>query len=455
MHRVTRGEGMMSAIRKVFVAAAALLLPALVFLATPVAVQAAPPWSDLPDSTLDGYGLTQDDIAQMSEGYPDGTWRPDDPVTRGQFVKLALGCFGVVRGDRSLLQPHFLDVPQASPYFPWVESAFRVGLISGYQVPSTTARTIFGLYDPMTREQAVVVLARVLSKVDPETFDHSDYTEDRVDETLAPFLDEDRVTHRQEVAMAIDVGVLHGSGAVLSPEGHLTRIQGAALIARAQGLAPPPPVDPPPGNPHALSLLYSNARLFDIDAGLLTLGRAAPWLPRTLTVKIHLEAEQDLGAYQDTAELLAVLAEDFQGDMDYEEVRVVLAIPGGAWVYDHTFSETPVIPPYPPMTSAAYHDFLYGLACDGCENVTMKALREDDTWIVRLVIRVEADKQNRETYDAIYDYLTTRAEQYGLAAGENEILRIVLAEATPIPPMGLPAEVILEQRDFGLRARRG
>ena len=59
------------------------------------------------------------------------------------------------------------------------------------------------------------------------------------------------------------------------------------------------------------------------------------------------------------------------------------------------------------------------------------------------------------TYDAIYDYLTTRADQYGLAAGENEILRIVLAEATPIPPMGLPAEVILEQRDFGLRARRG
>ena len=439
----------MSAIHKAVVAAAVFCALVFVLLATPAVAEAAPPWSDLPASTLETYGLTQDDIGQMSNGYLDGTWRPSIQVTRGQFARLALGYFGIYPVSAGFVQRHFSDVPQSSPHYAWVETALEIGLVSGYQVPSPTTRAVFGLYDPITREQAIVILARYLSKMDPASFDYSTYTEERCNEVLASFSDEDQVTHRQEVAMAIDAGVLRGSGTALAPKTNLTRIQAAALIVRTRDLLPPPTDEPPLGNPHVLDWLFSDAYSFDITAEGMQLGRAAPWMPRTLTMKVRLEAEEDPTAYQETAELLAALAEQYRDEMKYEEVRVVMAIPGGAWVYDHTFKEAPDIT-YPPINSAAYYEFFSGFSGDGYDAFTMKALREGDLWVIRVVVRIDADRQKRETYDAIYDYAATSAKDLGVAAGESERLRIVLAKATPIPPMGLPEEIVLEQRDFDL-----
>ena len=443
----------MSVTRRRFVAGALVVCALFVLsLVKPATADACLLWSDLPSGLLDTYGLTPDDIGRMSNGYLDGTWRPSEYVTRGQFVRLALGYFGIYPGD--LTQPHFSDVPHSSSHYAWVETALEIGLVSGYQTPSPTERTVFGLYDPITREQAATILVRYLSKMDPSSFDFSTYTDQRSNELLAPFSDRDQVRRTQEMAMALDTKVLRPAGAYLMPEANLTRLQAAALIARTQGLLPPPTEEPPTTDWHVLHWLSSDAYLFGIQVEYLRLGSTAPWLPRTLTVQATVQAGQDPAAYQETAEILVSLAEQFQDLMKYEQVRTVLTTEGGTWVYDHTFEEATNIP-LPPINSQHYDDFFYGFSGDGYHGFRMNAVHEGDTWVIRVVVRVDTDKETRATYDAIYDHATTSAKQHGVAMGENERLRIVLVEATSIPPMGEPEQKVLEQRDFDLSAGEG
>lgn len=335
----------MSIIRRSLVAGA-LVLCALVVLSQvkPTAATADLLWSDLPSDLVDSYGLTRGDIGEMSNGYLDGTWRPSEYVTRGQFVRLALGYFGIYPVNGGPYQ-HFSDVPRSSPHYSWVETALEIGLVSGYQAPSATERTVFGLYDFITREQAATILMRYLSKMEPSTLDYSTYTAERCNALLAPFSDKDQVRRAQEVAMALETNVLRPPGAAIMPQADLTRIQAAALIVRTRSLLPPPepPPPPPPDTPifaTPLRLLMSEAygAGIQVDSGML--GSAAPWMPRTLTLGARVQAEQDPAVYQEIAEKLVSLAEQYQDRMKYEQVRILLTIEGGLVVYDHTFEET-------------------------------------------------------------------------------------------------------------------
>ncbi len=331
----------MSVIRKVILAAAVSLFALLVmFSGTPTAAKASPLWTDLPDDLLANYGLTQDDIGSMSNGYPDHTWPPGKCMTRGQFVRFALSYFRIFPDYIGNVYQHFTDVPRDSPYYGWVETAFHVGLIQGYTAPSSTEATVFGLYDLVTREQAVTILMRYLSKTEPSTFDYSAYTTERVNQLLAPFADSHQVRRPQEIAMALDINVLRPPGAAITPEASVTRIQAAALIARAHGLLPSPTEEPPSMPDHVLSWLSSDAYVAGIQAETFQLGSLAPWMPRELTVKARVAPDQDPAVYQGIAEKLVSLADKYKGVMKYEQVRVLLITEGGALVYDHTFAET-------------------------------------------------------------------------------------------------------------------
>jgi hypothetical protein len=63
-------------------------------------------------------------------GYEDSTFRPYNNATRGQLTKivvLAKGWPTDVTGG-----PHFSDVPEANPFYNYVETAYNHGIISGY-----------------------------------------------------------------------------------------------------------------------------------------------------------------------------------------------------------------------------------------------------------------------------------------------------------------------------------
>lgn len=63
-------------------------------------------------------------------GYADGTFRPGNPVTRGQLVKIICRALGWPLLDPAY--PAFSDVPQGSAFYQYVETAVCQGVISGY-----------------------------------------------------------------------------------------------------------------------------------------------------------------------------------------------------------------------------------------------------------------------------------------------------------------------------------
>lgn len=62
------------------------------------------------------------------QGYPDGTFRPDEPITRAAFMKLANGLYGDVAAKAVVAT----DVPSTEWYAAEVSKALGAGYIGGY-----------------------------------------------------------------------------------------------------------------------------------------------------------------------------------------------------------------------------------------------------------------------------------------------------------------------------------
>jgi len=87
-------------------------------------------WDDGPVQYLASLGVIS--------GYPDGTFRPDQLVTRAQFAKILVGAMGW-----QIVSPqsgHFRDVTPGSWAYGYIETAVAHGVISGY--PDGTFRPV-------------------------------------------------------------------------------------------------------------------------------------------------------------------------------------------------------------------------------------------------------------------------------------------------------------------------
>jgi hypothetical protein len=63
-------------------------------------------------------------------GYADGTFRPFNDVTRGQLCKMVVSA--AQWADDCPPPGHFSDVPVGSPFYCYIETAYNHGIISGY-----------------------------------------------------------------------------------------------------------------------------------------------------------------------------------------------------------------------------------------------------------------------------------------------------------------------------------
>jgi hypothetical protein len=63
-------------------------------------------------------------------GYPDGTFRPNNPVTRGQLCKMIV--LGREWPPSYPLTPSFSDVPRGSTFYGYIEAARERLVVSGY-----------------------------------------------------------------------------------------------------------------------------------------------------------------------------------------------------------------------------------------------------------------------------------------------------------------------------------
>ncbi len=124
-------------------------------LSLPVTIGDPPPFLDVAGHWSEGDIRLASDRGWI-QGYPDATFRPDHPVSRGEFVKLVVSCLrGVVEPPQEALP--FIDEEAVEAWLePYLASAVELGWVSGFEDGS------FRPHQPIQREAATTILMRAL-----------------------------------------------------------------------------------------------------------------------------------------------------------------------------------------------------------------------------------------------------------------------------------------------------
>ena len=99
----------------------------------------------------------------LTKGFPDGTFRPKESVTREQFVTFLWRMAG--RPEQDAVRSGFSDVTVARPTFQAIQWAVEEGIINGFEDGT------FRPEDPLIRQHVAIMLWRMAGK--PES---SEYT---------------------------------------------------------------------------------------------------------------------------------------------------------------------------------------------------------------------------------------------------------------------------------------
>jgi len=174
----------------------------------------------------------------VADGYADGSFRPSNPVDRGQFAKMCVDGLGIPMIGTPAA-PTFVDVPTGHTFFDWIETGVDGGLIKGvdddHYRPSA----------PMLRVQVNTILGRYMEKT---ALDGPGYIEGELGtygtvaewyaveggDALARFSDVEEIAtvHKPYSAYLAYMGVVKGTGGRLYPMSTITRAQAAVLIVR-------------------------------------------------------------------------------------------------------------------------------------------------------------------------------------------------------------------------------
>ena len=149
----------------------------------------------------------------LMNGYADGQFGKNDPITRGQMVQILYNYYGEDSGTNS----GFSDVPSSAWYAKAVTWASKNGVVSGY------SNGTFGPNNQLTREQMVTILYNVAGRPATNT------------SALAQFNDRGQVAAYavNGFSWAVSNKVVSGtSNTTLSPRGTATRAQVAVILIR-------------------------------------------------------------------------------------------------------------------------------------------------------------------------------------------------------------------------------
>lgn len=179
---------------------------------TPAVSAQANPFSDI---TKDYWGYNA--IVEMSaqkvvNGYEDGTFKPGNPITRAEFVKLIVSVAGIDTADAE-----FEDVPSDAWYAPYVGGAAKSGVVTGDGVR-------FNPDMPLTRQDTAVIVYRLLKNKGID-FD-----------SVKNFGDAESVSEYalEAVKSLGGKGIINGTGAGnFEPLAGITRAEAAQLLFNA------------------------------------------------------------------------------------------------------------------------------------------------------------------------------------------------------------------------------
>jgi hypothetical protein len=153
-------------------------------------------------------------------GTGDGTFSPDQKLTRAQFTKMLLGALGIQ--PSASLSHKFSDVPASHWSAGWVEAAASYGIVQG-------ENGVFRPDDELTREQMIVMLVRALG----DEAKAGQLSEEQLRQDL-PYDDSADISDwaKRYAALSSQNGLIEGDGKTLQPKQSSTRAQAAAVIYR-------------------------------------------------------------------------------------------------------------------------------------------------------------------------------------------------------------------------------
>jgi S-layer family protein len=156
-------------------------------------------------------------------GYGDGTFRPGNLATRGQFSKMTV--LGMGWPLNTTGGPHFRDVPTSNAFYAYIETAYNRGIITGYSCGGPGEPCPGSYFRPgnnITRAQIakIVVLAKGWTLLNPSTPTFTDVP------TSSPFY--------QFVETAVSKSIVSGYGDhTFRPGNNATRAQLSKMLALA------------------------------------------------------------------------------------------------------------------------------------------------------------------------------------------------------------------------------
>lgn len=154
-------------------------------------------------------------------GYPDGTYKPDQPVTRAELAAMFQKAF-TLNPVRQLPPEGFRDVPTNYWAAPAIRAAYEAGFLSGYP------NNLFGPNQTVSKADAITAVASGLNLTPSGS----------VEQTLAnTYVDAGQIpsyaVNQVAAATQANLVVNYPDVRTLNPRGGLTRADAAALLYQA------------------------------------------------------------------------------------------------------------------------------------------------------------------------------------------------------------------------------
>ena len=161
-------------------------------------------WAESSIERWSGYNIV--------EGY-DGSFSPDDSLTRGQMAKILSNTLGLTESAEN----PFADVPAGAWYTPYVLRCYAAGIMEGDGVNANPEAVV-------TRQETVVMFCRALDIAPADSADLSSYADGgSVADWAAPYM-----------AAATRAGIVNGVGGnQIAPLGDMTRAAFMTVLDRA------------------------------------------------------------------------------------------------------------------------------------------------------------------------------------------------------------------------------
>ena len=182
-----------------------------------------PPFPDVPCDhwAVDYISAIKD--AGITTGYPDGTFRPGEPVTRAQMAAFIIRA---IEGEPTNYNsnPYFADVPPTHWAFKYIQRVKERNIAHGYP------GNLYGPEDDVTREQMAKMLIMGLVSEGEITEPPEDYCSSG---SSFPDVEQDRWSCRY-IKRLKELGITTGyPDGTYRPEASVTRAEMAAFIYRA------------------------------------------------------------------------------------------------------------------------------------------------------------------------------------------------------------------------------